>query len=1118
MKLRENGKTKTLSEVEMNRNILILILWLCLGISLLPALAFDPDIFYSKTVMTCFRMDSIGRFDGRIDFTVQDGIVQTNMSSFNALCEKYRVSDLKQAHPFVKKPEWNEDGRYLQCVYRVYIADDRDMDRAIIDFTKDPNILYAEFESINRAYFVPNDPLLPQQYALVNTECFDAWDYTTGDESILIGITDSGVKWNHPDLMANIWINPDEYTNQDNTTMTIDWVNGTYSGGDGLDGNDYNNKVDDLMGWDFFNTDNNPMQDFAANDHGTHVSGCAGAVYNNGIGVSGTCPNLSIICCKGAPNVSPSTGISYGYDQIKYAAECGAVAINASWGGQASSLSYPNQIVNYATNLGSLVISAAGNDNVEHGTSYMDAPSDCTNALCVAATTANDIKAEFSDYGATIDICAPGVGIMSTIITDNGYAAYDGTSMASPIVTGIAALCKTVNPALTPLELRQRLMDTADWIYDLNPDYANPPKLGMGRVNAFSAAMYDKIPKLTIEDKATIELQGDGDGVCNPGELVRLNLLINNYMDIYTGLSWMTATNVQATLRCHYPGVVIEDSTAAYGTLGSGASNWNTNDPFTFRTVSTLPSEPIPFQLLLTANPTAQYPYTALREFTVDLSLVMPNWPIVLNGASQSSAALVNLDSNADIEVVFGDPSGRIHALKPSNTELTGFPYQAAASIVGALAVADLDANDGPEIAACVSNNHIIALNKQGGLLWDVAAGGTLRANPVIANLNMSGPAEVIAVTQSGSVVALTSTGTAYPNFPVALGTSVLASPAVADLNNDGQLEIIVVALNGTVYAVNSATGQVLTGFPYAMGSSSQNPPCIANIDADANPEILVTTSNSGMLYAINHDGSLLFSKTIGSSIKTGPVVADVDNNGSKEIIVITYAGDIYITNSSGVNLTGTPIVTGRNVECTPIVATIDVDGLASIIFGDTNGKLHAYRKNGTESPNFPITIGGNLKITPAIADIDHNQHPNIVLPNDASYYVIDLKRWITAYQYPCFMGNYARSGNSYQATPNPEDAVPAPETALVANFPNPFNPSTTIRFSLKDPAPVTLEIYNLKGEKVRTLVNETKKSGHYQIEWNGTDDRQHKVSSGIYLYKMTAGRFSASRKMMLMK
>jgi len=382
----------------------------------------------------------------------------------------------------------------------------------------------------------------------------------------------------------------------------------------------------------------------------------------------------------------------------------------------------------------------------------------------------------------------------------------------------------------------------------------------------------------------------------------------------------------------------------------------------------------------------------------------------------------------------------------------------------------------------------------------------------------MSGAPEIVAFTQTRYIVALKADGTAYPNFPIQIEGAMLTNGAVADLNGDGQLEIIVATLTGKLHAINSATGQSLAGFPVDLGSGSRNQPTIANLDGDNNPEILIPTYSNGQLFAINHDGSILFQKNIGTQIKGGAVVADVNGDGNKEIIIIAYNGDLYITNTSGVNLPGFPLNIGENVESTPIVAKFDGGNLSGIIFGDANGKIHSFRSDGTESANFPITIGGNIKVSAAIGDVDYDNDVDVVFPNDAGFYIVDIKRAASSYQWPYFMYNMSRSGNVHQSTPNQDNNVPQLETTLSGNYPNPFRTETVINYLLKSPAPVSIEIYNLKGQKVKTLVSDKKAAGNHSTVWNGMDENNKAVSSGVYFYRMQAGSYSDTRKMMLMK
>jgi hypothetical protein len=173
---------------------------------------------------------------------------------------------------------------------------------------------------------------------------------------------------------------------------------------------------------------------------------------------------------------------------------------------------------------------------------------------------------------------------------------------------------------------------------------------------------------------------------------------------------------------------------------------------------------------------------------------------------------------------------------------------------------------------------------------------------------------------------------------------------------------------------------------------------------------------------------------------------------------------------------------------------------------------------DGTESPNFPIDIQGNIKVSAALWDLDRDGDIDIVIPNDNAFFVVDVKRAPQSYEWYCYMGTYNRAGNIYQTTPADDDVTPPAFTELKGNYPNPFNPSTTIRFSLEAPQRVSLEIFNQKGQKVRILLDAVLPAGNHLSVWDGRDDNGSGVSSGIYYYRMRSGKFSSTRKMVMMK
>ncbi len=299
---------------------------------------------------------------------------------------------------------------------------------------------------------------------LTKIDAENAWNVGVGSSSIVVATTDNAIQITHPDLAGVLWTNPGEIPNN------------------GVD-DDNNGYIDDVNGFDVGDNDNNPNPLNTSWDHGTHVAGTTGAETNNNVGVSSIGFGISIMAVKSTPNSAGSNSVNNGYDGIYYAALNGADIINCSWGGTSFS-NYGQNMVNWATNQGSIVVAAAGNSNVDNDVTP-HYPSSYANAIAVAATTTNDSKASFSCYGAnSVDISAPGTFIYSTV-PNNNYANLQGTSMACPMVAGLLGLMKSLNPNMPNTDLINCLYTTADNIDAANPSYIG--ELGAGRINALAA-------------------------------------------------------------------------------------------------------------------------------------------------------------------------------------------------------------------------------------------------------------------------------------------------------------------------------------------------------------------------------------------------------------------------------------------------------------------------------------------------------------------------------------------------------------------------------------------------------------------------------------------------------
>jgi hypothetical protein len=174
------------------------------------AIPFNEEYFLPNRIIVGFKWDTIGNKECILDYEFSDGIIKTGITSFDQLSEQFEFVELAQRIDFVKDLDWNEDGLYPRCIYNITLASNDKINEALEALADDPNIIYAEFEPVYKFEYVPNDASYDMQWYHQFIQSEPTWDYTTGSEDVIIGIVDSGIKWNHSDLQDNIWINEPE--------------------------------------------------------------------------------------------------------------------------------------------------------------------------------------------------------------------------------------------------------------------------------------------------------------------------------------------------------------------------------------------------------------------------------------------------------------------------------------------------------------------------------------------------------------------------------------------------------------------------------------------------------------------------------------------------------------------------------------------------------------------------------------------------------------------------------------------------------------------------------------------------------------------------------------------
>ncbi|MFH1784304.1 MAG: S8 family serine peptidase [bacterium] len=366
-----------------------------------------------------------------------------------------------------------------------------------------PDIEYVEPNYVYSINAIPNDRyhdskgIIGSSYedlwGLYKVSAPDSWDIETGSQDIIVAVVDTGLDRTHGDIANNLWTNQAE-------------IAGNY-----ID-DDNNGYVDDINGWNFVDLSGN-LSD--GHGHGTHVSGIIAAEGNNSIGISGVCWSGRIMALRGLND--DGYGLTGDLAKgIRYAVDHGARIINMSWGGRNVS-KLVTEALDYAYEQGCVLVVAAGNSSDDASEFF---PANYENAITVGATDVDDRKASFSNYGDMVDVTAPGYNILSlrasgtdmyndgSHTVDEYYYKASGTSMATPFVSGLAALILSRNPNLTREDVELAIISSVDDIGAVGKDSS----FGYGRINAYKAleTVNGNLPAL--EEIGAYDTPGDSGG------------------------------------------------------------------------------------------------------------------------------------------------------------------------------------------------------------------------------------------------------------------------------------------------------------------------------------------------------------------------------------------------------------------------------------------------------------------------------------------------------------------------------------------------------------------------------------------------------------------------------
>jgi subtilisin family serine protease len=838
-------------------------------------------------------------------------------------------------------------------------------------FSKSKDVEYAEPRYVHRVTVVPNDSifLTGQQINLSRVSATQAWDITKGDSSVLIAIIDTGVDWAHPDLAANIL--------KDNTGKVI-----------GKDFGGLNGTPDDDP-----SEDKEPSGKLAY--HGTHVAGIVAAVTDNKIGIASIGYNCTILPVKTSRSDKRDANgypyVYYGFEGIKYAADKGAKVINCSWGSSSFSR-YEQEVIDYATSKGSLIVASAGNENTK--ASFF--PGSYKGVLSVVWGEVNDKRYPGATYGINTDVLAPGTSILSTYptYTNIPYRTLSGSSMAAPLVAGVAGLVASKFPNYSALQIGEQVRVTTDDIYlnGVNPDSIKY-LAGKGRANAYRAVTETNAVSVRATDIKFAETTGSNyNGLFETGESVSVTLALTNYLS--------QALNVNITNECNDPAILLLQKSSNISSMQT-MQTVDSAFTFSFKVAQTAPyNHDVNILLKFSSGSYNDYQWVSVR--------VNPTYD-----THNANKIVMSITSKGSFG--FND--------YPLNIDGQGFRY------------------DNGE-----------------NLLFEGAF--------------MYGSSETT-VMDAARTIQVQSTDFKMLN-PIKLTTAQNGDQSTTATFNDSG-------------AGNNALGVETKQTSYAYAKSPNDKYIIVVSDLYNKTEKEISNLYVGYFFDWDIPAD--------DPVKDSTAFDGIDN----------FAYSFYKDKNILGTYTGAALVSGNNFGFYPInnaategdVRLFDANEysdkekwttLSSGIVKKDIGYVDA--SYVVSSGPYKIAANQNLKVAYVVAAGDN-------LP--------DLRNVIkqSKIQYKALIDDI-----------NEEKTIPA-EYSLSQNYPNPFNPETTISYKVQAASQVSLKVYDVIGREVATLVNEYKQPGVYNSTFN---TRSSSLTSGIYFYRLQAGSFVQTKKMILLK
>lgn len=1018
------------------------------------------------------------RVPGRVVITLREGLLPTvaksgtgirvDVPALQALADRYQVTGMEQPYAFAGAPKQAGEPD-LRLTWAVDFPPDTDLDTVLRAYAALPEVAKAEAVDVCVQYALPNDPSLGSQWHLRNLvfggkdiRAPGGWAEALGDTNVIIAIVDSGVDWRHPDLGGSgpnyrrgaIWTNWDE-------------VNGTT----GVD-DDANGRIDDYRGWDFVtgvtgaagqdvNLPDNDPSDFES--HGTACAGVASAITNNGVGVAGAAWGCKVMPVRvGWLPAGAEVGVvrmDFAASGMIYAAQNGAKIINCSWG----STEFLATAVNYCLSQGAIIVCAAGNADDETASYLAEHP----DVIAVAATTQNDGKASFSSYGTWVELSAPGVDMYTTwytaATTSHGYAVVQGTSFSSPLTCGALGLLWSAHPGWTRSQVIARLLDTADDIDPVNPGYGG--KLGAGRINLLRA-LGDRIQEVPEEFSSLFDAMNEaavGDTIAFRSTTVLTGPLTVENKEVSLLGGWNAALTARDPAGA--PTVITGNATSAGLRFAGGVGPGTVVDGF---------------RVTGGGGQTFSSPQSGRY-----------GGGVICNSTSPTLRNLDITGNTAGGSAQFGGGGGLL--LLNSNSVVEDCTIHGNSAVHGGGVYIYLGA---PTLRRCtISGNALVQDNggyaPRGGGLYVTDASPLLRDCVIAGHVDAESGGGLYAANTLLTTALDLAGNTFHGNTARLKGGALCASGATLAMKRDllhdnGQAAGSSFMLGGGV-AVENATA-TLDSVTARGNNADVGGGVSVSGGASAVVRNSVLTGNAADLFG----GGLAFQAVAAGEIAGNTLAGNSGGLG---------AGGLYIASTG-------PAVT-RNIVAFNTGGPTFVNGV------QVNGGAPTFSCNDAWS-NGVGNYGGVADPTGTAGNVALD--PQFCNAGAGNYGIGSGSPCAPAHSGGCGLIGALAAGCGGTPVEDGDPELPALVFRVEPAAPNPFNPTTRIRFTLPAAGRAQVRVYDAAGRLVRTLVDAELAAAAHVATWDGRDDAGRSCPSGVYFYRVAAGQLGHVGRVALVK